>query len=41
MNMALLYGVFLPDNLQIILIEVTKACNFDFYNTEELYTDAF
>ena len=41
MNMALLYEVLLPENMQIILVEVNNACNFDFYNTEELYNQLF
>ena len=41
MNMAILYETFLPDNVQIILIETTKVCNFELYDTEEFYTDVF
>ena len=41
MNLAILLGIFLPENLQIILIEVTKACNFDFFNTEDLFNNVF
>lgn len=29
-----LFNLNVPDNLLVILIEVTKACNFDFYQTE-------
>mmetsp|Transcript_33742 Transcript_33742/g.44510 ORF Transcript_33742/g.44510 Transcript_33742/m.44510 type:complete len:230 (+) Transcript_33742:313-1002(+) len=41
MVMAILFGVYLPENLQVILIAVTKACSFDFYKTEDLYDYLF
>ena len=31
----------MPENMQVILTEVNKACNFDFYNTEDFYTRLF
>ena len=39
--LAGLFRILYPDNLQVITIEVTKACNFDFYQTEDLYSDWF
>ena len=41
MNMALLYEVLLPENMFIIFFEVNNACNFEFYDTEELYNELF
>ena len=39
--MAVLLDIMLPENLQATLIQVQSACNFDFYDTETLYTDFF
>eukprot|EP00354_Favella_ehrenbergii_P012415 CAMPEP_0170450710 /NCGR_PEP_ID=MMETSP0123-20130129/160_1 /TAXON_ID=182087 /ORGANISM="Favella ehrenbergii, Strain Fehren 1" /LENGTH=56 /DNA_ID=CAMNT_0010712091 /DNA_START=1796 /DNA_END=1966 /DNA_ORIENTATION=- len=39
--MAIFYSVLLPENMHIILVEVNKACNFDFYSTENLDNEAF
>ena len=40
-NLGILYKILLPDNLQIIQIEVSKACAFDFFYTEDLYYEVF
>ena len=36
-----MFELHLPDNLQVILIEITKTCNFEFYNPEEDYVEWF
>ena len=41
MVLAVLYGILLPGNLQIILMEVAKASNFDFFSTQDIYMDVF
>ena len=40
-NLAIIYDCLLPENMLVILSEVNKACNFDFYNTENLYIKMF
>ena len=39
--LAGLFKIKIPENLRIILIEVTKACNFDLISTEKLYKKYF
>ena len=40
-NLAIIYKLLLPENMLVIQIEINKACNFDFYNTENLYMETF
>ena len=40
-NLAIIYNCLLPENMLVILAEVNKACNFDFYNTETMYETLF
>mmetsp|Transcript_18451 Transcript_18451/g.24777 ORF Transcript_18451/g.24777 Transcript_18451/m.24777 type:complete len:86 (+) Transcript_18451:289-546(+) len=41
MVISIVYATFMPENLHVILIEVTKACSFDFYQTEDIYMEIF
>ena len=38
MVLAVLFDILLPSNVMVILREITKACNFDFFYTADLYT---
>jgi len=35
--LAGLFNIAIPENLQVIIIEVTKALNLEFWDTEEAY----
>lgn len=38
MVLAVLFDILLPSNVMVILREITKACNFDFFYTADFYT---
>lgn len=41
MVFAVLFNLFLPENLKAILVETMKACSFDFFSTEIYFVQIF
>jgi len=38
---AIFFDLLLPPNLQVIIDELKKACNFEFFETDDFYNEIF